>query len=112
MSGNTSPIEALKALETQALEAVSGAPDSEALETLRIEYLGRKEGRVSGILRELGKLAPEERPAVGAEANRVKAKVQQALEERPCPCCTEPCWPGSSPGPSAASWSRSAKRRC
>ena len=82
MSDNRSPIEALKALEVQALDAVAKASDSEALEAIRIEYLGRKGGRISSILGELGKLDPAERPAVGAEANRVKGGVQQALEER------------------------------
>jgi len=75
-------IEALKALEQEALEAVTRAPDGGALEGLRIRYLGRKEGQISGILRGLGALAPEDRPAVGAEANRVKDAVQGALESR------------------------------
>jgi phenylalanyl-tRNA synthetase alpha chain len=82
MSGNDSLIEALKALEIQALEAVSSATAPEVLEALRIQYLGRKEGQISGILRGLGGLTPEDRPAVGAEANRVKEGVQGALEER------------------------------
>ncbi len=82
MSGNESLIDALKALEVQALEAVSAAGDPEALEDLRIQYLGRKDGQISGILRGLGGLSPEERPAVGAEANLVKARVQTAMEEK------------------------------
>ncbi|MBT8395965.1 MAG: phenylalanine--tRNA ligase subunit alpha, partial [Gemmatimonadetes bacterium] len=82
MSGNTSLIAALQALETEALQAVSQAAGPSELEDLRIRYLGRKEGRISGILRGLGGLSPEKRPAVGAEANRVKARVQEALEER------------------------------
>jgi len=82
MSGNTDLIEALKALEDQALGAVAEATDQASLESLRIRYLGRKEGQISGILRGLGKLQPEERPAVGAEANRVKERVQAALEAR------------------------------
>ncbi|MFH1765136.1 MAG: phenylalanine--tRNA ligase subunit alpha [Gemmatimonadota bacterium] len=75
-------IDALKALETQALEAISAAAAAEALEALRIRYLGRKDGQISGVLRGLGSLAPDERPAVGAEANRVKERVQVALDER------------------------------
>ena len=82
MSGNTSPTAALEALEAQALEAVSVATGAEDLEAIRVEYLGRKDGRISGILRGLGTMAPEERPAVGAEANRVKTRVQKALEDR------------------------------
>jgi phenylalanyl-tRNA synthetase alpha chain len=82
MSGSESLIEALKALEKEALAAVAQAPDGKALEVLRIRYLGRKEGQISGILRGLGGLAPEDRPGVGAEANRVKEMVQDALETR------------------------------
>jgi len=82
MNGNQSLIEALQGLEKEALEAISGASDMGALEDLRIRFLGRKEGRISGILRRLGELAPEDRPAVGAEANRVKEAVQGALETR------------------------------
>ncbi len=45
-------------------------------------FLGRKDGRISGILRGLGALSPEERPAVGQLANNVKAAVNEALDER------------------------------
>jgi phenylalanyl-tRNA synthetase alpha chain len=58
------------------------ATDADTLEELRIRYLGRKEGRISGILRGLGGLDPAERPAVGAEANRVKSLVQEAMDAR------------------------------
>jgi phenylalanyl-tRNA synthetase alpha chain len=82
MAGNESLVDALKALEIEALEAVSGAGNPSDLEVLRVQYLGRKDGRVSGILRGLGGLSPEERPRVGAEANRVKEAIQGALDKR------------------------------
>ena len=76
------PVEALRALEGEALAAVAAAEDAAALEQVRITYLGRKDGRISLILRSVGALAPEERPAVGQEANRVKETVGGALEAR------------------------------
>ena len=76
------PIEALAALESEALAAIAAAADADAVEAARITYLGRSEGRISAILRGLGALAPEERPAVGQEANRVKGVVTAALDER------------------------------
>ena len=76
------PIEALGRLEAEVLLEIAKAGDANQLEAIRIAYLGRKEGRISAILRGLGAMAPEERPAVGQEANRVKALVSQALEER------------------------------
>ncbi|HEU0301806.1 MAG TPA: phenylalanine--tRNA ligase subunit alpha [Longimicrobium sp.] len=71
----------LRELEGEGLKAVAAGGDAAALEALRIEYLGRK-GRLTGILRRLGELSAEERPAVGAEANRVKEALNALLEER------------------------------
>jgi phenylalanyl-tRNA synthetase alpha chain len=79
---DSSPIEDLKALEAEALTAVQGAADSDQLEQVRVGFLGRKEGRISLILRELGRMSPEERPAVGQEANRVKGVVGDAITSR------------------------------
>ena len=75
-------IDALRTLEGDALAAILEAGDARELERIRIRYLGRKEGRLSALLRRLGGLSPEERPAAGAEANRVKGVVAAALEDR------------------------------
>jgi len=75
-------VDSLRALEAEALEAVRVAADPDDLERVRVRYLGRKEGQISGVLRGLGTLPPKERPVVGAEANRVKASVARALSER------------------------------
>ena len=82
MSHQDSLTQTLQDLETEALSAIRVAPDGDALEALRVSYLGRKEGQISGILRGLGDLSAEERPSVGAEANRVKEVLQEALEVR------------------------------
>ncbi len=79
---DTHPIDALRALEREALRAVETARDGRSLDETRVSYLGRKDGRISRILRGLGDLRPDERPAVGQEANRVKEVVQEALEAR------------------------------
>jgi phenylalanyl-tRNA synthetase alpha chain len=70
----------LHGLEEEGTLAVQEAPP-EALEGLRVEFLGRK-GRLTGILRHVGKLAPEDRPIVGAEANRVKQALSELLDAR------------------------------
>ena len=72
MTHQNSIIQTLQELEAEGLSAIRAAPEGGTLEVLRISYLGRKEGRISGILRGLGDLAADERPPVGAEANRVK----------------------------------------
>ncbi len=82
MSQNGSLVEDLQRLESQALQAVAEAATPDALEEVRITFLGRKDGRISSILRRLGELDPEERPRVGAEANRIKSRLQDALSER------------------------------
>lgn len=82
MSGNESLFQGLKTLEAEALDAIGQASKAEALEDIRIRYLGRKDGKISGVLRKMGRISPEDRPRVGAEANRVKGAVQEALEAR------------------------------
>ena len=82
MSHQNSLIQTLQDLEAEALSAIRAAPEGEALEALRISFLGRKEGRITGILKGLGDLSADERPPVGAEANRVKEVLQEALKAR------------------------------
>jgi phenylalanyl-tRNA synthetase alpha chain len=74
-------IEQLARLEAEGAAAVDEAADTDALEQLRVDLLGRK-GRLTAILRGLGQLAPEERPAIGAEANRVKAALSGRISAR------------------------------
>ncbi|HEU4558116.1 MAG TPA: phenylalanine--tRNA ligase subunit alpha [Longimicrobium sp.] len=72
----------LKKIEREGEKAVAGASSAQELEALRVEYVGRKGGRLTAVLRRLGELGPEERPAVGAEANRVKDALSALLDER------------------------------
>jgi phenylalanyl-tRNA synthetase alpha chain len=71
----------LRDLQREGEEALRAATDAAALEALRTLYLGRK-GRLTSVLRRLGELSGEERPAVGAEANRVKEALVSILEAR------------------------------
>ena len=82
MSHEGTLIGLLRELESEALAAVASATDVRSLEAARVDYLGRKDGRISLILRRLGELPAEERPAVGAEANRVKGGILGAIEAR------------------------------
>ncbi len=74
--------EKLAGLESEARSRIQNAANADALEALRIELLGRKEGRLTSIMKMLGGLPPEQRPAAGAAANRVKEAVSSLLEER------------------------------
>lgn len=71
--------EQLSQLDIAANKAIDSIDSLEDLEQLRVKYLGKK-GHLSQILRGMGKLSPEERPAVGSLANKVKESVQSSLE--------------------------------
>jgi phenylalanyl-tRNA synthetase alpha chain len=75
-------IEEIRALREEGLAAVSSAEAPDELEQVRITYLGRKDGKISGALRGLANLDPEARPAVGATANQAKKDLEGAIEER------------------------------
>jgi len=82
MSLSPHPIEtALKTLAAKAENSIEQTTNLEDIEQLRVNYLGKK-GELSQILREMGKLTPEERPRLGAIANQVKELVQSLLESQ------------------------------
>jgi phenylalanyl-tRNA synthetase alpha chain len=74
--------EQLSGLEAEGRALIEAAETSADLEAARIRLLGRKEGRLTAIMRGLGALPPEARPAAGARANRVKEKLSGLLDER------------------------------
>jgi len=69
-------------LYQQFLRKLSAISDAKALEELRNEYVGRKRGVITALLKELPKLAPEERRAAGAQINEFKELVDQSLEQK------------------------------
>ena len=72
--------EQLAKIRSEALAAFAAAPDSAALDALRVQYLGKK-GELTGVLKMMGKLSAEERPAMGQLANEVRAALETAIEE-------------------------------
>ncbi len=64
----------------EALAAVGEATSEEALDALRVRYLGRR-GAVTELLRGLAGADPAERPRLGAELNAVRRRIEEALEE-------------------------------
>ncbi|MFZ9736874.1 MAG: phenylalanine--tRNA ligase subunit alpha [Prochlorotrichaceae cyanobacterium] len=71
----------LTTLKKSAHETIVAADTLEALEKLRIQYLGKK-GEVSLILGRMGKLSPDDRPRIGNLANDVKTTIQTALDQK------------------------------
>ena len=73
--------EQLEKLELESLSTVAEAADIAALDALRVRYLGKK-GELTAILKQMGKLSAEERPAMGQLANNVRAKLEEAIDKR------------------------------
>ncbi len=71
----------LSSLQNSAIDEIQSTADMEAVESLRVYYLGKK-GVLTEQLKELGKLPKEQRPEAGQKINQVKVVIQKALEER------------------------------
>ena len=71
----------LAKIRAAALTALESAKDTAELDALRVQYLGKK-GELTGVLKMMGKLSPEERPVIGQLANDVRAALERALEAR------------------------------
>jgi phenylalanyl-tRNA synthetase alpha chain len=69
----------LRALRDEALPRIAAARDVAALDELDVAYLGRKGGALSGLMRGIGQLPPEDRPRVGVVVNEVRAAVEGVL---------------------------------
>ena len=59
--------EMLQKLREASVDAILQADDITALENLRVKYLGKK-GELTAILKQMGRLSAEERPAMGRES--------------------------------------------
>ncbi len=71
--------EQLAKIRAEALSAFESVKDAAALDELRVKYLGKK-GELTAVLKQMGKLDSQERPAMGQLANEVRAALEDALE--------------------------------
>jgi phenylalanyl-tRNA synthetase alpha chain len=74
-------MEDLEKLGKEARDAIIAASDGNVLESLRVDYLGKK-GAITSLAKTLGKLDPEERPKAGAAINAVKQELQELIGAR------------------------------
>jgi phenylalanyl-tRNA synthetase alpha chain len=76
------PHSSIEALRTDFRARVASVRTDADLKTLHDEFLSRKSGSVTGLLKQLGTLPPEERRQTGALVNALKTEIEAAIEER------------------------------
>lgn len=72
-------LDALTALEQQGLAELQAAPDEATLRAWNTKFFGDK-GLMKAALAGIGKVAKEDRPRFGQEANRIKVALESAYE--------------------------------
>lgn len=76
-----SQLQALEAIAATAKQAVADATDAKTLDTVRVEYLGKK-GKITAYLKELGNVSVEARPVIGQSVNAAKQEVTALIETK------------------------------
>ncbi|MEZ5436475.1 MAG: phenylalanine--tRNA ligase subunit alpha [Pseudomonadales bacterium] len=71
----------LQTLSEEAQQAIAAADSERALDEVRVNYLGKK-GALTALLKNLGQLSAEERPAAGAKINVVKEAIQTQIDAK------------------------------
>jgi len=74
-------LDQIEPLKQSALAELRSAHDSPALEQARVSYLGAN-GRLTSLLKQLGSLSKEEKPAAGKLINTAKAEIENTYAER------------------------------
>ncbi|HIW48739.1 MAG TPA: phenylalanine--tRNA ligase subunit alpha [Firmicutes bacterium] len=72
--------EKLKQIHQAALESLAEVKEAKALDEMKVSLLGKK-GELTGILKGMKDLSPEERPVIGELANQVRKDIEEKIEE-------------------------------
>ncbi len=73
--------ELLNKIVCRALDDVAKCADSKSLTDIRVKFLG-KNGEMTSVMKGMGKLSPEERPAMGKLVNEAREKIENAIAEK------------------------------
>lgn len=73
--------EQISQVQTEALQAIASAADLDALQQVRIAYLGKK-GSIQALMSFMKTLSKEEKPAFGQQVNACKVAVTEAIDAR------------------------------
>jgi phenylalanyl-tRNA synthetase alpha chain len=71
----------LEAIRQKAEDELKKVAEIRSLDDIRVRYLGKK-GELTAILKQMGKLSPEERPVMGQFANEVRSMIENAVDEK------------------------------
>lgn len=74
--------EELSRLKAEAVESLQRISQASELEPFRVQFLGRKGGSLTGIMRRLSEVSKEERPKLGQLANAVKKEITSLFEQK------------------------------
>jgi phenylalanyl-tRNA synthetase alpha chain len=72
--------EKIKGILSEAMQTLQAAGDTQALNDLRVRFLGKK-GSVTALMKEIGAAAPEERAEMGKMINDLRSKIEEAIED-------------------------------
>ncbi|HLR35807.1 MAG TPA: phenylalanine--tRNA ligase subunit alpha, partial [Tissierellales bacterium] len=70
--------EKLEQIRSLALKYMDDISNLKELDDLRIKFLGKK-GELTKVLRDMGKLSPEERPVMGKLANNIRSEIEEEI---------------------------------
>ncbi len=71
----------LEEIKKSAEAALKTASSLEELDSIRVQYLGKK-GELTAVLKQMGGLSPEERPVIGQIANEVREFIQNEIDKK------------------------------
>jgi phenylalanyl-tRNA synthetase alpha chain len=74
-------MENVGSLVLEAQDEITAAASTADLKQIEIKYLG-KNGLITSLMRQMGSLSAEEKPAFGAAVNTAKATAQQAIDDQ------------------------------
>jgi len=69
-------------LRSEFQAALAAASTVASVKAIRDEYLSRKQGKITALLKAVGTASPDERRVLGAQANALKQEIESALDAR------------------------------
>ncbi|RLE08695.1 phenylalanine--tRNA ligase subunit alpha [Candidatus Aerophobetes bacterium] len=72
----------LEKLRVSAKERIKKANTKEEIERIKIEFLGRRQGKLTRILKNMKNFPPHKRPEVGKLVNELKQEIQEELKRK------------------------------